>query len=151
LRSARVAGRSEPESSPRYSSRRESVPQDGYESRETDAGVHGVRVPELPGLEKPAKTPRAAGAQEVLPPLWETYGSQGDEVVVAIFEDLGRLREFMSEVPGELKKVTWPDWEQLRNATGVIIIFVLVVAGIIGLMDLVFRQIVDLIIRTLGG
>ena len=83
--------------------------------------------------------------------MWETHGSQGDEVVVAIFEDLSRLREFMSEVPGELKKVTWPDWEQLRNATGVIIIFVLVVAGIIGLMDLVFRQVVDLIIRTLGG
>jgi len=86
-----------------------------------------------------------------LPSLWKAHGSQGDEVVVAIFEDLGRLREFMSEVPGELKKVTWPDWEQLRNATGVIIIFVLVVAGIIGLMDLVFRQVVDLIIRTLGG
>lgn len=57
----------------------------------------------------------------------------------------------MSEVPGELKKVTWPDWEQLRNATGVIIIFVLIVAGIIGLMDFVFRQIINLIIQTLGG
>lgn len=57
----------------------------------------------------------------------------------------------MSEVPGELKKVTWPDWEQLRNATGVIIIFVLIVAGIIGLMDFVFREIINLIIRTLGG
>jgi preprotein translocase subunit SecE len=70
---------------------------------------------------------------------------------VSIFENLSRLRVFMSEVPGELKKVTWPDWEQLRNATGVIIIFVLIVAGIIGLMDLVFREIIDLIIRTLGG
>jgi preprotein translocase SecE subunit len=62
---------------------------------------------------------------------------------VSIFENLSRLRVFMSEVPGELKKVTWPDWEQLRNATGVIIIFVLI--------DLVFREIIDLIIRTLGG
>jgi hypothetical protein len=33
----------------------------------------------------------------------------------------------------------------------VIVVFVLVVAGIIGLMDLVFRQIVDLIIGGLGG
>ncbi len=57
----------------------------------------------------------------------------------------------MAETSVELKKVTWPDLEQLRNATGVIIIFVLVVAGIIGLMDLVFRQIVDLIIGVLGG
>lgn len=61
------------------------------------------------------------------------------------------LRDFVGSVPAEMRRVTWPDWEQLRNATGVIIIFVLVVAGIIGLMDLVFRQIVDLIIRTLGA
>ncbi|NIM47943.1 MAG: preprotein translocase subunit SecE, partial [Gemmatimonadales bacterium] len=38
----------------------------------------------------------------------------------------------MSQVPGEMKRVTWPDWEQLRNATAVIIVFVLIVAGIIG-------------------
>jgi preprotein translocase subunit SecE len=70
---------------------------------------------------------------------------------VAIVDDIKRLRQFMSEVPGELKKVTWPDWEQLRNATGVIIVFVLVVAGIIGLMDLVFRELIDLTIRVLGA
>ncbi len=70
---------------------------------------------------------------------------------MAIVENLGKLRVFMAEVPVELKKVTWPDWEQLRNATGVIIIFVLIVAGIIGAMDFVFRLIVDFIIRTLGG
>jgi preprotein translocase subunit SecE len=70
---------------------------------------------------------------------------------VAIFENLGKLRVFMAEVPVEMKKVTWPDWEQLRNATGVIIVFVLIVAAIIGAMDYVFRFVVDLIIRTLGG
>jgi preprotein translocase subunit SecE len=64
---------------------------------------------------------------------------------------MGQLRQFMSEVPGEMKKVTWPDFEQLRNATGVIIVFVIIVAAIIGLMDLVFRGVVDFIIRTLGG
>ncbi len=57
----------------------------------------------------------------------------------------------MAETSVELKKVTWPDFEQLRNATGVIVVFVLVISGIIGLMDLVFRQIVNLIIGGLGG
>ena len=70
---------------------------------------------------------------------------------MAIFENLGKLRVFMAEVPVEMKKVTWPDFEQLRNATGVIIVFVLIVAAIIGAMDFVFRFVVDLIIRTLGG
>ena len=62
-----------------------------------------------------------------------------------------RLREFLSTVPVEMKRVTWPDWDQLRNATGVIIVFVLIVAGIIFLMDLVFREVVNVIIRQLGA
>ncbi len=70
---------------------------------------------------------------------------------MALFESIGRLREFIYQVPPEMKKVTWPDWEQLRNATAVIIVFVLVVAGIIGLMDLVFREAVQIIIKVLGG
>ena len=70
---------------------------------------------------------------------------------MTILERISRTREFVAEVSVEMKKVTWPDWEQLRNATGVIIIFVLVVAGIIGLMDLVFRQVVNLIISGLGA
>lgn len=68
-----------------------------------------------------------------------------------MFERLTQLREFLGTVPAELKKVTWPDFDQLRNATGVIIVFVLIVAGIIGLMDLVFRKAVDVIISTLGA
>jgi preprotein translocase SecE subunit len=68
-----------------------------------------------------------------------------------MLERYTQMREFMASVPGEMKKVTWPDFEQLRNATAVIVVFVLIVAGIIGLMDLVFRQIVDFIIRTLGA
>lgn len=70
---------------------------------------------------------------------------------MTILERISRTREFVAEVSVEMKKVTWPDWEQLRNATGVIIVFVLVVAGIIGLMDLVFRQVVNLIIGGLGA
>ena len=32
-------------------------------------------------------------------------------------ESISSFRKFIAEVPVELKKVTWPDWEQLRNAT----------------------------------
>jgi len=71
--------------------------------------------------------------------------------MTAVLERLDRVRKFTVEVQAEMKKVTWPDWQQLRNATGVIIVFVLIVAAIIGLMDLVFRQIVDLILGFLGA
>ena len=48
---------------------------------------------------------------------------------------------FVGEVNGEVRKVTWPDRQQLKNATGVIILFVIVVAIIIGLMDVILQGI----------
>ncbi len=64
---------------------------------------------------------------------------------------LARMREFIMQVQAEMKRVTWPDFEQLRNATAVIIVFVFVVATIIGLMDMVFRNVVNLIIGFFGA
>jgi preprotein translocase subunit SecE len=48
---------------------------------------------------------------------------------------------FVGEVNGEVRKVTWPDRQQLKNATGVIILFVVIVAVLIGVMDLVLQGI----------
>ncbi|MGA2383736.1 MAG: preprotein translocase subunit SecE [Gemmatimonadales bacterium] len=48
---------------------------------------------------------------------------------------------FVGEVNGEVRKVTWPDRQQLRSATGVIILFVVIVAIIIGLMDVILQGI----------
>ena len=48
---------------------------------------------------------------------------------------------FVGEVNGEIRKVTWPDRAQLRSATGVIILFVILVAILIGLMDIILQGI----------
>jgi preprotein translocase SecE subunit len=48
---------------------------------------------------------------------------------------------FVGEVNDEIRKVTWPDKAQLRSATGVIILFVVIVAIIIGLMDVILQGI----------
>jgi preprotein translocase subunit SecE len=47
-------------------------------------------------------------------------------------------QEFIEGVQLEMRKVTWPDRQQLRNATAVILVFVIILAIIIGLMDSVF-------------
>jgi preprotein translocase subunit SecE len=58
---------------------------------------------------------------------------------------------FATEVQAEVKKVTWPDRQQLKNATLVIIGFVLVMAVVIGVMDLVLQWIfVSALPRVLG-
>ena len=58
---------------------------------------------------------------------------------------------FVTEVQGEIKKVTWPDREQLKNATLVIIGFVLLMAVLIGVMDIVLQWIfVSALPKVLG-
>jgi len=49
---------------------------------------------------------------------------------------LRRAWEFVTvQVPAEVRKVTWPSWEELKKATGVIIVFVILLGVLIGLMD----------------
>lgn len=54
-------------------------------------------------------------------------------------------RDFMVEVVEQIKKVTWPDWPQLKNSTGVIAVFMLAVSAIIFGMDLVVRNVLEVI------
>ena len=56
-----------------------------------------------------------------------------------------RTRDFLAEVVEELKKVTWPDYPQLKNATLVVLVFVVIVSAIIWLMDLGVRSIIGVI------
>ena len=59
-----------------------------------------------------------------------------------------RTRDYTAEVVEELGKVTWPDWPQLRNSTFVIIVFVILVSLIIFVMDVVVRNVLELIINV---
>lgn len=51
---------------------------------------------------------------------------------------VGRTSLFFKQVVQELKKVTKPTWAELRNYTGVVLAFVVVVMAIIGLLDWLF-------------
>ena len=57
------------------------------------------------------------------------------------------LQQFVEDVQTEMKRVTWPDREQLRNATAVVLVFCIIIAIIIGLMDTMF----SLFVRTFVG
>lgn len=67
---------------------------------------------------------------------------------------MGRVadfQEFIEGVQDELKRVTWPDAEQVRNATAVILVFVIILAIIIGAMDSLFSATVRGIVRLFSG
>jgi preprotein translocase subunit SecE len=87
--------------------------------------------------------------EEALSALQSAYAAQGNEVGMASL--INRTRDFTTEVVDELKKVTWPDAAQLKNATFVIIVFVLIVSAIIWIMDLGVRNVLRLIINIFAA
>jgi len=52
---------------------------------------------------------------------------------------LGRVVDFLRDVQGEIRKVTWPTWDELKKATTVIVLFVILLGLVIGLMDSVLQ------------
>ncbi|MET0395844.1 MAG: preprotein translocase subunit SecE [Longimicrobiaceae bacterium] len=60
-------------------------------------------------------------------------------------------RDFIEQVSDEIKKVTWPDREQLRESTVVIVAFVSIIAALIFLMDRGVILVLDLVTSLLGG
>jgi len=52
---------------------------------------------------------------------------------------IARFFQFLRDVRNELRKVTWPTFDELKKATTVIVIFVSVLGILIGLMDTFFQ------------
>jgi len=64
---------------------------------------------------------------------------------------LGNVMAYLREVRGEVRKVTWPSWDDLRRTTVVIIIVVIILGMVIGIMDFVFSKIlIDWLPRLFG-
>ena len=64
---------------------------------------------------------------------------------------LSNARDFIRECATEMEKVTWPDREQLQNATWVVILFTILISGILWIMDIISRTvIVDFIMGLFG-
>ena len=60
-------------------------------------------------------------------------------------------RVFIEESWAELQRVTWPDIDQLKNATWIIILFSVLVAGIIWIMDKTSGTVINLILSLFGA
>jgi len=64
---------------------------------------------------------------------------------------VSRTRDYTEQVVEEIKKVTWPDWPQLKNSTLVVIVFVVIVSLIIFLMDVIVRNVLGFIINLFSA
>ncbi|MBA3491260.1 MAG: preprotein translocase subunit SecE [Rubrobacteraceae bacterium] len=54
-------------------------------------------------------------------------------------------RRFAKDVRGELRRVSWPDRDQLRQSTAVVLIIVIVLAIYVAAVDVVFQSLVRLV------
>ena len=54
---------------------------------------------------------------------------------------LVRFANYIQQTREELRKCTWPTWDELKKATTVIVIFVAVLGLVIGWMDWLLQQI----------
>ncbi len=70
---------------------------------------------------------------------------------MAIGSKIIATRDFIEECWDELSKVTWPDREQLRSATMVVILFVFLISAVIWIMDVASRWTIGLIMGIFGA
>jgi preprotein translocase subunit SecE len=57
-----------------------------------------------------------------------------------------RFVNFLRACWAELQRVQWPDRRQVAQATGVVLVFVLIAGGYLGLLDAIFSRVVDAIL-----
>ena len=56
--------------------------------------------------------------------------------------------QFLSEVKGEVKKVTWPSKKEAMGGTGVVLVVVFLMAVFLGLVDLLLSKIVEALLNV---
>ena len=61
-------------------------------------------------------------------------------------KDRGRLVQFFHAVVAELRRVQWPDRQTLTTLTGVVLCFVLIAGGYLGLLDAIFSRVIQAIL-----
>ena len=60
-------------------------------------------------------------------------------------------REFTGDVQEEMRKVTWPDWPQLKNSTFVIVVFMVVLSLVIFVMDFATNAVLESVRGLFGA
>lgn len=70
---------------------------------------------------------------------------------MAALDKVRETRTFLEECWVELQKVTWPDRDQLKQATIVVIVFTIAISVVIWLMDSVVRFVVNQIMGIFGA
>jgi preprotein translocase SecE subunit len=73
-------------------------------------------------------------------------GRRGEDEGAGHGKDRSRVVQFLVAVWAELQRVQWPNRQALTTLTGVVLGFVLIAGGYLGLLDAVFSRIIQAIL-----
>lgn len=117
----------------------ETAPIEAEPAEAEDESAAGGPAPEAAALEAPAppkaKKRRKERRREAKPARRTERRPGG-------VRERSRVASFLSEVRAELKRVQWPDRQTLMQATGVVIVTVLIAATYLGVLDFIFSKLI---------
>jgi preprotein translocase subunit SecE len=58
----------------------------------------------------------------------------------------GKVLTFLANVWAELQRVQWPDRAAITSLTGIVLVFVLIAGGYLGLLDAIFSRVIQAIL-----
>jgi preprotein translocase subunit SecE len=89
--------------------------------------------------------------------VWGYFGTAPSESKMSMMAAVGavvagvalyrndRVYHLANEVSAELKKVTWPTAKEVRTATTVVIVMAIISAAILGVFDMVWSNLTELV------
>jgi preprotein translocase subunit SecE len=57
-----------------------------------------------------------------------------------------KIRKFFEEVQFEMKKVSWPSWEELRGSTYVVLSLSVILSLFLFIVDLILNQLIAIVL-----
>ena len=57
----------------------------------------------------------------------------------------GKISTYFRELKAEFKRISWPTFKQVRNNTGVVIAFIVILGAFIAVVDFLFNWLISLI------
>lgn len=57
----------------------------------------------------------------------------------------GKISTYFRELKAEFKRISWPSFKQVRNNTGVVIAFIVLLGAFIALVDFIFNWVISLL------
>lgn len=60
------------------------------------------------------------------------------EITKKAKKEPGKVLKYFRELKSEFKKISWPSFKQVRNNTGIVIAFIIILGVFVALIDLLF-------------